>query len=164
MWLDANVTWTIIKQIPRILTRYTRISKLDSQNTLFSNARRELCNQLNSRKPLLNLLQIMEIAHSNCFHSIACLVSLDILLAKCGWKSSNTDSFLLYDHFECVGTETQRTRKNPGFSSLIHELTLRDVSSVGLSSPICKMNMMPPPHKRIGKFNYILKFFASVKE
>ena len=45
----------------------------------------------------------------------------------------------------------------------IPELTFRDLSSVGLSSPICKMNMMPPPHKGIGRFNYILKSSASVK-
>lgn len=40
-----------------------------------------------------------------------------------------------------------------GFLNVFSEmckLTFRDVSSVGLSSPICKMNKMPTPHERSG--------------
>lgn len=74
----------------------------------------------------------------------------------------------ILDHCsELAGAKAQRSKKPQGFFNIfsqIHELTFRDLPFVGLSSPICKMNMVPPPHKGIGRFNYILKFFASVKE
>lgn len=71
----------------------------------------------------------------------------------------------ILDHCsELVGAETQRSQEPQVFLNVfswIRDLTFRDSSSVGLNSPICKMNMMPHPHKGIGRFNYILKFFAS---
>lgn len=73
----------------------------------------------------------------------------------------------ILDHCsELAGAEARWSKEPQGFLNVfsrIQELTFRDLSSVGLSSPICKMNMMLPPHRGIGRFNYILKFFTSVR-
>lgn len=60
---------------------------------------------------------------------------------------------ILEQHSELMVSQAPGSKEPWGFLNVISEmckLTFRDVSSVGLSSPICKMNKMPTPHERSG--------------
>lgn len=60
---------------------------------------------------------------------------------------------ILEQHSGLMLSRAPRIKEPWGFLNVFWEmckLTFRDVSSVGLSSPICKMNKMPMPHEGSG--------------